>query len=141
MKLPPRSTNRSSCACDTSSVLSLPNVIVPRHCADTTVPVPPRVRYSMTRTYPAAARSSGQHVRAGRELGQLLVGQEPVAERRGGRLLLRVLVDRVRRRRLLLGLEVGNATALDNAQVAVAQVPRGHDDVDLRCGIGPVLVG
>jgi len=47
MKFPPRSTNRSSWAWETSSLLSLPKVIVPRHCVDTTVPVLPKMRYSI----------------------------------------------------------------------------------------------
>src|SRR5215207_6567328 len=37
----------SSCWCATSSSLSLPNVIVPRHNEDTSEPVLPSVRYSM----------------------------------------------------------------------------------------------
>lgn len=32
-------------ACEVSSSASAPKVMVPRHCADTTVPLPPSVRY------------------------------------------------------------------------------------------------
>src|SRR5450756_2111490 len=47
-KLPPASTNASSCACAPASSVSLPNVIVPRQRRETLTPVPPISRYSMS---------------------------------------------------------------------------------------------
>jgi hypothetical protein len=47
MSVPPASKNPSSCACEPSSSVSVPNVIVPSASVDTAQPLHPRVRYSI----------------------------------------------------------------------------------------------
>src|SRR5659263_537826 len=48
MKVPPASTNWFICLREPSSSASRPKVIVPRHTAETTAPLLPSFRYSMS---------------------------------------------------------------------------------------------
>src|SRR6185437_14752621 len=82
-RLPPASMKRSSWACEPASSVSAPNVIVPRHRADTAQPLLPSVRYSMAPGYRAWYSPSEQHV----ELADRLVdlpGAGPAAGEDGG---------------------------------------------------------